>query len=92
MTQVVTVSAHTAAYASEAVKKPIRSPRKTDVQDNMRAVVNNAAEGEDVWKTAPLNMVQSSKLSLDFLSANQSRHEQQATLKQTIDAYKNSTT
>ncbi|MCL6708401.1 hypothetical protein M8R20_15475 [Pseudomonas sp. R2.Fl] len=91
MTQVVTVSAHTAAYASEAVRKPIRTPRKTDVEENMRTIENNAAQGEDVWKTAPANIVQSSQLSLDFLGANQSRQEQ-ASLKHTIEAYKSSTT
>lgn len=90
MTQVVTVSAHTAAYASEAIRKPVRTSRKTDVEENMRTVENNTAQGEDAWTTTPANMVQSSQLSLDFLSANQSRQEQ-ASLKQTIDAYKNNT-
>lgn len=90
MTQVVTVSAHTAAYASEAIKKTIRTSRKTDIEENMRTVENNAAQGEDVWNTIPANMVQSSHLGLDFLGANQSRQEQ-ASLKHTIEAYKNST-
>ena len=85
MTQVVTVSAHTAAYAYEATRKPQRTARKTYVEDNMRAVTNNAAEVEDAWNTTPVNMVQASALDISFLSAHQSR--QQATLKEAIEAY-----
>lgn len=86
MVQVVTVSAHTAAYAAEAAPRPARTSRKSHVEDSMKAVVNNAADGDDAWTNGPANIVQASTLSLDFLSANQSRH-QSAPLREIIDAY-----
>ena len=85
MTQVITVSAHTAGYASDAVHKPLRTSRKTFVEDTMRTNAPDDVKAHD--RSADIAPVQASGLSLDFLNAHQnSRH--QTTLKEAIAAYK----
>ena len=89
MTQVVTVSAQTAAYAMEPVKPPQRVSRATYVEEHTRVLAQQAALSEDLRLRALVNVVQPPALALYFLTSTQARYEQ-ATLKETIEAYKNS--
>lgn len=89
MTQVVSVSANTAAYAMEAVKPPQRTPRSSFVEETIRAFAENAANGEDFKLRALVNVVQPPALALYFLTASQTKTEQ-ATLKETLEAYESS--
>ena len=89
MVQVVTVSANTAAYAMEPIKPPQRVSRSTYVEEYARQVRERAEESNDFRLRALANIVQPPALSLFFLSAGQRRIEQ-ATLREAIEAYKNS--
>ena len=89
MTQVVTVSANTAAYAMEPVKPPQRVARQTYVEEHTRTFAEKAAQSEDLRLRALMTVVQPPALALYFLTASQQQLEQ-ATLKQTIDAYRSS--
>ncbi|MFA7416718.1 MAG: hypothetical protein WC048_19805 [Rhizobium sp.] len=89
MTQVVSVSANTAAYAMEAVKPPQRTPRGSFVEETIRAFAENAAASEDFQLRALVNVVQPPALALYFLTATQTKTEQ-ATLKETLEAYQSS--
>lgn len=90
MTQVVTVSATTAAYAMEAAKPPQRVARATLVEEQLRVFAERAAKSDDYQLRALLNVVHPPALSLHALMAGQRRLEQ-ATLREAIDAYRNST-
>ncbi len=48
MTQVVTVSAHTAAYAMEPVKPPQRVSRASYVEEHTRLLAQQAAQSDDL--------------------------------------------
>lgn len=89
MTQVVTVSAHTAAYAMEPVKPPQRVSRQSYVEEHTRLLAQQAAQSEDLQLRALVNVVQPPALALYFLTSSQQQFEQ-ATLKETIEAYKSS--
>lgn len=89
MTQVVTVSANTAAYAMEPIKPPQRVSRSSYVEDHTRVLAEKAARGDDLRLRALVSVVQPPALALYFLTSSQERLEQ-ATLKDTIEAYKNS--
>ena len=91
MTQVVSVSATTAAYAMENVKAPVRVSRSSYVEENTRILAERAAESEDFQLRALVNVVQPPALALYFLTASQ-KNFAQASLKETLEAYKNSTT
>ncbi|MCJ8239324.1 hypothetical protein [Peteryoungia algae] len=91
MTQVVTVSAQTAAYAMESVKPPQRASRASYVEEHTRMLAQQAAQSEDLQLRALVAIVQPPALSLYFLTSTQQQFEQ-ATLQETIEAYKNSVT
>ncbi|MBP1851091.1 hypothetical protein [Rhizobium halophytocola] len=86
MTQVITVSAHTAAYASDAVRKPQRTDRKTYVEENMRSTAPKDGDG-GTGETLEITAVQASALSLGMLDTGQPRNYE-TTLKQALKAYK----
>lgn len=90
MTQVVTVSATTAAYAMENSKAPVRGSRSSYVEESTRLLAEKAAESEDFQLRALVNIVQPPALALYFLTASQ-KNLAQASLKETLDAYMNST-
>lgn len=89
MTQVVTVSATTAAYAMENTKTPIRPARSSFVEESTRLLAEKAAVSEDFQLRALVNIVQPPALALYFLTASQ-QHLVQASLRDTLEAYKNS--
>lgn len=89
MTQVVTVSATTAAYAMESSKPPQRTSRNTFVEESTRLLAEKAATSEDFQLRALVNIVQPPALALYFLTASQ-KHLAQASLKDTLEAYKSS--
>lgn len=89
MTQVVTVSATTAAYAMENAKTPVRSSRNAFVEESTRHLAEKAAASQDFQLRALVNIVQPPALALYFLTASQ-KNFAQASLKETLEAYRNS--
>ncbi|WP_245281517.1 hypothetical protein [Rhizobium sp. AAP43] len=87
----MTVSAHTAAYAMEPVKAPLRTGRTSYAEEHTRLLAEQASQSEDLRLRALVNVVQPPALALYFLTSSQKRFEQ-STLKETIEAYKNSVT
>ncbi len=83
MTQILTVSATTAGYAMDQLK-PQRVTRNTVLEENMRALVDKAAQGDDYRIRAFVNVVQPPALALYFLTM---KPQNQATLQETLDAY-----
>jgi hypothetical protein len=73
----------------EPVKPPQRTSRASYVEEHTRELAQQAAQSEDLRLRALVNIVQPPALALYFLTASQQRPEQ-ATLKETIEAYKNS--
>ncbi|CAH0341042.1 hypothetical protein [Rhizobium sp. CECT 9324] len=89
MTQVVTVSATTAAYAMEPIKPQQRVTGSSHAEETTRLLAEKAAKGEDFKLRAMVSIVQPPALALYFLTASQQKLEQ-ATLKETISAYRSS--
>ncbi len=89
MTQVVTVSATTASYAMDTAKTPQRISRNSFVEENTRHLAEKAAASEDFQLRALISVVQPPALALYFLTASPTTHAQ-ASLKDTLEAYKNS--
>ncbi|KAA3504161.1 hypothetical protein DXM27_02540 [Rhizobium rhizogenes] len=87
MTQVLSVSANTAAYALEAVKPPQRVPRRTEVEEEIHALARKAENGDDFQLRALMTAIKPPALTLYFLTAASQRHEPQATLEQAVEAY-----
>ncbi|MBN9033920.1 MAG: hypothetical protein BGO05_15325 [Rhizobiales bacterium 63-7] len=82
MTQVVTVSANTAAYAMEALKPAPRVPRKQFVQEavkNYETARNGGEEGgTDVIRAA----------SAELAMMNFNDHHPHATIQEALEAYR----
>lgn len=91
MTQVLSVSATTAGYASDSIKPPQRASKATMVEENTRLLAEEAAAGDDFQLRALVSVVQPPALALYFLTASQ-KALGQASLKETIEAYKSSAT
>ncbi|MGV2110794.1 hypothetical protein ACQZ46_05880 [Agrobacterium salinitolerans] len=87
MTQVLSVSANTAAYALEAVKPSQRAPRKTEVEDAIHELARMAERGEDFQLRGMMTAIKPPALALYFLTVASQRQEQQATLEQAQQAY-----
>lgn len=86
MTQVLSISANTAAYASEAMKPPGRVPRTTDVEMAIDELARKAVQSDDQRLKAILNVVRPPALQIYFLTASQ-RANPQATLDEAKAAY-----
>lgn len=86
MTQIVTVSAHTAAYAMEAVKPPTKLPSKKHVEETVR--IAKARESDSV--TDPILAVTDAvkSMSAGLASLNSGARQPQASIKEAIDAYR----
>lgn len=87
MTQVLSVSANTAAYALEAVKPSQRAPRKTEIEDAIHELARKAERGEDFQLRGMMTAIKPPALALYFLTVASQRQEQQATLEQAQQAY-----
>lgn len=86
MAQVLSVSATTAAYASEATKPIQRVPRRSDVEQAIHELAKKAEMGDDVKLKALMTVVRPPSLALYFLTASQHQNPQ-ATLEQAQEAY-----
>ena len=83
MTQIVTVSAYTAAYATEAAKPAIRAPRKQVVEDAVRDFETTRNGGVEESSTADTIKAVAAELSM----MNFNDHHPQASIQQALDAY-----
>ncbi len=87
MTQVLSVSANTAAYALEAVKPSQRVPRKSEVEEAIHELARKAEGGDDFQLRGMMTVIKPPALTLYFLTVASQRQEQQATLEQAQKAY-----
>jgi len=87
MTQVLSVSANTAAYALEAVKPSQRVPRRTEVEEAIHELARKAEHGDDFQLRSLMTAITPPALTLYFLTVASQRHERQATLDQAVEAY-----
>lgn len=69
MVAVVTVSAHTAAYAAEALKPSARVSGASPSEKTVHALAREAEKSGDFEQRALLNVVQPPALALFFLTA-----------------------
>ncbi|MDI7863267.1 hypothetical protein MRS76_15015 [Rhizobiaceae bacterium n13] len=86
MTQVVTVSANTAAYAMETLKPSQRVSGNTLQYEQTRMLHEEAAKSTDNHVKALVNVIKPPSLALYFLTSGSS-HQRQASLKEVMDAY-----
>ena len=86
MTQVLSVSATTAGYASDAVKPPGRIARTTDVEVAIHELARKATNSEDERLKAILNVVRPPALQIYFLTASQ-RGQPQSSFEEAKAAY-----
>ena len=92
MTQVLSVSANTAAYALEAMKPPQRVPRKSEVEEAIHELARKAEHGDDFQLRGLMTAIKPPALTLYFLIASSHRHAPQATLEQAVEAYEENST
>lgn len=86
MTQVIGISANTAAYAMEAVKPAQRTPKKTVVEEAIHALARQVEQGSDIHLRALINVVKPPALALYFLTSSHHQNPQ-ATYEQVQEAY-----
>ncbi len=84
MTQIVTVSANTAAYAIEAAKPVIRAPRKQIVADAIRDFETSRNGGTE--DSATTDAIKAVAAELSMMNFND--HHPQASIQQALDAYR----
>lgn len=87
MTQVLSVSANTAAYAHEAAKPAQRAPRRSEVEEAIQELARRAEQGDDNKLKALMTVIKPPALTLYFLTAASQRHEPQVTIEQAQEAY-----
>ncbi|WP_313618720.1 hypothetical protein [Agrobacterium sp.] len=86
MTQVVGISANTAAYAMEALKPAPRTPNKTVIEEAIHALARRVEQGSDQQLRALINVVKPPSLALYFLTSSHHQNPQ-ATYEQVQEAY-----
>ena len=87
MTQVLSVSANTAAYALEAVKPSQRVSRRSEVEEAIHELARKAEQGDDFQLRALLTAIKPPALTLYFLTSASNRNASQTTLDQAVQAY-----
>jgi len=87
MTQVLSVSANTAAYALEAVKPSQRVSRRSEVEEAIHELARKAEQGDDFQLRALLTAIKPPALTLYFLTSASHRNARQTTLDQAVQAY-----
>lgn len=87
MTQVLSVSATTAAYALEAQKPVQRVSRKSEVEHAIEELARKAETGDDFQLRGLMTAVRPPALTLYFLTAASQRQEPQTTLSEAVEAY-----
>ena len=83
MTQVVTVSANTAAYAMEALKPAPRVPRKQFVQEAVKNYETARNDGED---GGGADVIRAASAELAMMNFND--HHPHATIQEALEAYR----
>ena len=76
MTQVVTISAHTAAYAAEPLKASARVSGATPIEATVRALSEKAMQTGDAQQKVLMNVVRPPALALFFLTTSQHNQPQ----------------
>lgn len=74
MTQVLSVSANTAAYALEAVKPSQRVSRRSEVEEAIHELARKAEQGDDFQLRALLTAIKPPALTLYFLTSASHRN------------------
>lgn len=87
MTQVLSVSANTAAYALEAVKPSQRVPRRSEVEEAIHELARKAEQGDDFRLRGLLTAIKPPALTLYFLTSASQQRQPQMTLDQAVQAY-----
>jgi hypothetical protein len=88
MTEIVTISASTAAYATEPLKASARVSGSAPAQETMHTLSMEARRADIVRQQTATNLVGPPALALFFLTAGQhNKFLQQATQRQVEDAY-----
>lgn len=87
MTQVLSVSASTAAYAMEGAKPAQRVSRKSDVELAIHELARKVEQSDDFRLKALMTVVKPPALALFFLTSS-SYQNPQATYSQVDEAYK----
>ncbi|MBW9067404.1 hypothetical protein [Agrobacterium pusense] len=87
MTQVLSVSANTAAYALEAVKPSQRVPRRSEVEEAIHELARKAENSDDFQLRGMMTVIKPPALTLYFLTVASQHQEPQATLEQAVEAY-----
>jgi hypothetical protein len=88
MTQIVTISANTAALNIETLRAPRRVSVKDQVRDVKADADQNLKRAENVGDPQAVdNMVPSAMVGLDFLATGQRQH-QQLSMRQVEAAYR----
>lgn len=86
MTQVLSISATTAAFAADASKAPVRVPRSTEVEVAIDELARKAVQSDDERLKAILNVVRPPALQIYFLTASQ-RGQPHTSLEEAKAAY-----
>ncbi|MDS7596962.1 hypothetical protein [Agrobacterium tumefaciens] len=87
MTQLLSVSANTAAYALEAHKPLQKVPRKTEVEHAIEELARKAVQGDDFQLKGLMTVIKPPALTLYFLTVASQRQEPQVTLAEAEKAY-----
>ena len=86
MTQIVTISANTAAYAAEPLKPSARVSGSPS-ENAITAFAEEARRSGDAQQRSLMNIVQPPALALFFLTAGQQGRQTQLTLQQVKENY-----
>lgn len=86
MTEVVTVSAVTAAYAAQALRPSARVSGSSPVERTMRQLNTETMKGED-GPQSTMDIVGTSGMTLFFLTAGQKRNQPQTSRKHAEEEY-----
>ena len=86
MTQVLSISATTAAFAADASKASVRVPRTTEVEVAIDELARKAVQSDDERLKAILNVVRPPALQIYFLTASQ-RGQPHTSLEEAKAAY-----
>lgn len=86
MTQVLSVSANTAAYVADNLRVLNRTPRTNTVEESIKALARRLNNGEDHKIYTTSGVMRPTSLSLYFMTSSLNQ-QPQANWKQVEDAY-----
>ncbi|TCL73613.1 hypothetical protein [Rhizobium sp. BK251] len=88
MTQVVSVSASTAALAIEALRPQTKAPAPASIAAREARKIAERREGQDEEPAAAVSVISSTEVALDLLTLG--HRQPQAGMKQAIESYEES--